>query len=163
MIGWCYICPWLPSFCFYSNKWHSLCSLGQLDSLTHDENKYCMWETLSCHLGREGRKKKTEEMEKSARCSSALHFACSCHNCHILMSPTAAAAAATPAPTSPPWPPYFFFSPALSPAQSTAMNDSMDTPYRELFWVRWMYSSGLPFRCRASKTSNSQPHKEPKT
>lgn len=43
MIGWCYICPWLPSFCFYSNKWHSLYSLGQLDSLTHDENKYCMW------------------------------------------------------------------------------------------------------------------------
>lgn len=31
----------------------SLCFPGQLDSLTHDENKYCMWETLSCHLGRE--------------------------------------------------------------------------------------------------------------
>lgn len=58
MIGWCYICPWLPSFCFYSNKWHSLYSRGQLDSLTHDENKYCMCKTLSCHPGREKNIKK---------------------------------------------------------------------------------------------------------
>lgn len=55
-------------------------------------------------------------MEKSVWCSSALHFACSCHNCHILMTP----------PSLPP-------APLFSLAQSTAMNDSMDTPYRELF------------------------------
>lgn len=34
--------------CLYSNKWHSLYCVGRLDSLTVDENKYCMWFTLSC-------------------------------------------------------------------------------------------------------------------
>lgn len=72
-------------------------------------------------------------MEKSVWCSSALHFACSCHNCHILMTP----------PTLPP-------APLFSLAQSTAVNDSMDTPYRELFWVMYnVLPLGycLNFRC----------------
>ena len=38
-------------------------SLGQLDSLTHGENKYCMWETLSCHPGRE----REREREKKGK------------------------------------------------------------------------------------------------
>lgn len=46
-----------------------------------------------------------------------------------------AAAANHPNPHLPTLAPLFFFSPALSLAQSAAMNDSMDTPYRELFWV----------------------------
>ncbi len=49
--GWCtYVLDYRRFPCFYSNKWHSLYSCGQLDSLTVDGNKYCMWLTLSCQL-----------------------------------------------------------------------------------------------------------------
>ncbi len=65
--------------CFYSNKWHSLYSCGQLDSLTVDGNKYCMWLTLSCQL------RAKRETEKFTWRSEQLHFLGSCHNCHILM------------------------------------------------------------------------------
>lgn len=83
MIGWCSICPWLPSLCFYSNKCHSLYSLGRVDSLTQDENKYCMWYTLSCHPGRE---KEIWRNPPRPILLPVLHFAYSCHNCHILMT-----------------------------------------------------------------------------
>lgn len=46
---WCtYVLDYRSFLCFYSNKWHSLYLVGRLDSLTVDENKYCMWFTLSC-------------------------------------------------------------------------------------------------------------------
>lgn len=78
--GWCtYVLDYRRFPCFYSNKWHSLYSCGQLDSLTVDRNKYCMWLTLSCQLRAE------PETEKCTWRWEQLHFLGSCHNCHILM------------------------------------------------------------------------------
>lgn len=114
MIGWCYICPWLPSFCFYSNKWHSLYSRGQLDSLTHDENKYCMCKTLSCHPGRE------KNIKKRWR-----------NPCGVLPRYTLPALVTIVTfwwlPPARHQPPYF-----LSPSQLLWMT-ALDTTYRELF------------------------------
>lgn len=70
-------------------------------------------------------------MEKSVWCSLALHFACSCHNCHILMTPP-------PTPTVP-RPPYF-----LSPSQLLWMTAWIPHIENYFGWCR-MYSSGLLF------------------
>ncbi len=65
--GWCtYVLDYRRFPCFYSNKWHSLYSCGQLDSLTVDGNKYCMWLTLSCQLrAKRERRRNSRDVQSS--------------------------------------------------------------------------------------------------
>lgn len=143
--AWCtHVLDYRSFLCLYSNKWHSLYSVGRLDSLTVDENKYCMWFTLSCQ-----RRGRARDGEMRAATLSLLLSQLS----HLDDSPPLSCS--------------LCFTPLLPPRlfsflQSLLLSDSMVALGTELFWERYSWEGYcfIPFFIPSSFLSQiaNKPH-----